>query len=225
MEFINRHSLKLMISLAIAIAAVAGIYATASHAGSSSTLPAPQTLPYPTVDGDANAAADRVAAFHASFGLLRDAPNAVSATSVIRDPQVERGEAHALSLASEDTLARAEATRPHAAVWIAARTDGSECLLAQPADAQGPAESCFTPDQALKGYAVMTQSRNASDVDLYGLVPDGVNQVSVTFTDGSTSGLPVVRNGYAAHFEKPTASVAFTDADGVRHELIAGIDG
>ncbi|HZV76062.1 MAG TPA: hypothetical protein VFF79_20310 [Conexibacter sp.] len=71
----------------------------------------------------------------------------------------------------------------------------------------------------------MTQSQSASDVELYGLLPDGVDAVTVTFADGSSTTLPVAANAYAARFAKPTASIAFADANGVDHKLVAGSEG
>lgn len=61
-------------------------------------------------------------------------------------------------------------------------------------------------------------------MELYGLVPDGVSEVTVSFADGTTAQLPVTGNAYAGRFSKATASISFTNAAGESFEHNAGID-
>lgn len=229
MTFSNTRTLRWRLIAAAAVLAIVGIVAVlanATHADS----PAAGTVGARTVPFFPPAAApDQVAAaqagFQAQFAALRGSANAIPADSVINDPGVDRSAAHEIVPASASALAKAGATVPNARLWVAPRDDGTQCLLAQPADAQGPAELCAALEEASSGYLFMTQSKSASDVDLYGVVPDGVDTVTVRFADGSSTTLPVTANAYAAHFTKPTASIAFTDANGVDHKLVAGSDG
>lgn len=223
----NTHVLRRVVATAL-LAVVAGValLAATTHADPAGpkldgATPAPFFPPAAATD---RAAAEQ-AGFAAQFAALRGAGDAIPAASIIRDPGVDRGAAHAIAPASSETLAAAGAAVPRADLWVAPRDDGTECLLAQPADAQGPAELCASLDEAGSGHLFMTQSKSESDVELYGLVPDGVEAVTVTFADGSSTRLPVADNAYAARFAKPTATVAFADASGAEHRLVAGSDG
>jgi len=215
-----------MTTAALAIALATALLVNATHADSTApgTIGA-RTAPFFPPAAAAGEVAAAQAGFQERFAALRGPGAAIPAASVIRDPGVDRAAAHAIVPASAAQLAKAGATAPGAQLWVAPRDDGTQCLLAQPADAQGPAELCSTLDEADAGYLFMTQSKSASDVELYGVVPDGVDAVTVAFADGSSTTLPVASNAYAAHFDKPTASIAFTDANGVDHKLVAGSDG
>lgn len=110
------------------------------------------------------------------------------------------------------------------ALWLSPATDGSVCLQPKPPEADGPALACADAGQVAAGQLVMTQTWDRSNVELYGVVPDGVTSVRVTFEDGSVRSLPVGENVYSARFDKPTRTVAFTDADGSRHVVNAGTE-
>ena len=77
----------------------------------------------------------------------------------------------------------------------------------------------------MDGYFVMTLTPDADHVELYGLMPDGVDAVTVTLADGTTSELPVVDNAYLAQFDQATSTISWHDADGVEHALNAGSNG
>lgn len=227
MTFAKTHTLRLLAAAAVlATIGFVAILTTTTHANSAAPdVNGAQTAPFfPPA-----AAADQVAAaragFATQFAALRGSSEAIPAASVIRDPGVDRAAAHEIIPASSSALAKVGAEVPQARLWVAPRNDGTECLLAQPADAQGPAQLCASREEAANGQLFMTQTMSASDVELYGMVPDGVDAVTVTFSDGASTTLPVSANAYAARFTKPTASIAFTDGNGVDHKLAAGSDG
>jgi len=207
-----------LIAIAVAVAASTG--STHASGTTGDEIGVKTVSPFPAaVAADRNAAAHD--GFGAAFATLRGAGAALPAESVVQDPGVDRSAAHEITPVASEAAAKAGAAAPKARLWAAPRYDATECLLAQPADAQGPAQLCATLEQAIGGYLFMTQSASASDVELYGLMPDGFGSVSVTFGDGSSIRLPVVENVYAARFEKPTAALSFVDAAGMEHTLTA----
>lgn len=228
MNFSHTRNLWLRLVLGcglLAVVAALVMLSAVTHADTSAdtTDPTGPMFP-PAVSADQSAA--QYAAFADRFGLFRASKTeALPADSIVTDPGIERSTVHEIVPASVAELAQSQATVPRASLWVAPRADGTECLLAQFPEAGGPAETCATIEQAQDGYLLMTITQSKSDVELYGLLPDGAGNMTVTFSDGSSTMLPVKQNAYAAHFTKPTASVAFTDANGVDHKLVAGIDG
>jgi hypothetical protein len=154
------------------------------------------------------------AAFERSFALLRSGRPVTLATTAIHDPGLDRSAARTLRVASADALTRSGVTAPDAVAWVAPRSDATQCLLPLQRGASGPAQACATVEQAREGYLLMTLSRSSEDVELFGLVPDGVDRVVVRLADSSSTELPVVENAYAAHLDQPTVSIAFTGPDG-----------
>jgi hypothetical protein len=198
---------------AVAAAVTAGSTFADSSAPEPTTQPSPPA-PFPPSVADAQAAQAQ-AAFAERFALLRGGEaQGLPDQSVLQDPGVDRA-------AAREIVPAGGATAPAARLWVAPRYDGTQCLLAQPADAQGPAEACADVEQATGGYLLLTQSASEDDVELYGLVPDGVERVTVAFADGSSATLPVQGNAYAAQVGRPTQSVSFTDATGELHTLLA----
>jgi hypothetical protein len=59
------------------------------------------------------------------------------------------------------------------------------------------------------------------DVEIYGIVPDGVASVWVELADGSREKLSVSDNAYAARFSQATKRVEFEDANGETMNLSA----
>ncbi len=220
--------LKVSAILVIALMCAVAFAATRTSADSSGVAePTTDPVPgftYPPAASPADAAAGQ-AAVAQRFALFRAEQTVVLASMVIQDPGIDRTAGRELTVASAAVLARSNATTPEARIWVAPRYDGTVCLLPLMRDAQGPAEACATADEADSGHLVMTQSRSSSDVDVYGLVPDGVDGVVVQLADGSKHALPVLDNAYAAHFAQPTESVAFEDASGAMDELTLRSDG
>jgi len=132
--------------------------------------------------------------------------------------------AHARRIAPVAPDGAPGADRTSSALWLSPATGGTVCLQPKPPEADGPALACADAGQVAAGQLVMTQTWDRSNVVLYGVVPDGVTSVRVTFEDGSARSLPVDENVYSARFDKPTRTVAFTDADGGRHVVNAGTE-
>jgi hypothetical protein len=204
-------------------AVVALTIATVSRADTAAVEPAAVEV-FPPVTSHAEAAA-QWSSFAERFAVLRisDAV-AMPASSVIVDRGIDRSTVRVIRSASAERLALAGAKPVSSQLWLAPREDGTECILAQPRDAQGPAEICATLDGALAGHLMMTQTWTESDLEIYGLVPDGVHEVTVEFVDETSAVLPVVSNAYAAHLTKPTQAVVFTDAAGMQHRVLAQIE-
>jgi hypothetical protein len=229
---INRRVLALCAAL-LAIASVAAVtIATGTHADSEIPVrdiqpdvppPAAEAL-YPPAAPAAEAAAAR-AAFAERFALLRGRETVTLASVVIDDPGIDRRAARAVRFASEETLAASGAATPRELAWIAPRHDGTECILGMSPGADGPGEVCGSAEQAVAGYLLTTTSWSDRDVEIVGLVPDGVATVVVQLRDGSGSELPVVGNVYAGRFEQHTDAVAFSDGSGERHLIPIHSDG
>jgi hypothetical protein len=87
----------------------------------------------------------------------------------------------------------------------------------QPAP-DGPTGECHDPAMAVGGRTVMTLERDGGrEVEVFGIVPDGVSSVKLTLADGRTSELPVNDNLYSAAVPSATASITFTGPDGPVH--------
>lgn len=187
--------------------------------------PAAQAQMAPYAQPPAAVVAAGEAAFADSFALLREpGGESIPATSIITDAALDVGGARQLTPASSARLARSDGDpeQPDATVWVAPRADGSQCLLAQLPEADGPAQTCSTAARAVDGYFVMTQSRSTRDTEIYGLLPDGVDSVDVELADGTTATLPVVSNAYLARFDQATVSISWLDGDGIEQTLVAG---
>lgn len=163
--------------------------------------------------------------FREQFAVMRTSPNVLPHEWLIQDDKIDRNSGREIAPTNDSALRRAGGFPLTSRLWIAQRSDGSECLLAQPEGFQGPAQSCSTAKNALAGRMFMTQSRSRTDVEIYGLVPDGVDSVTIGFADGTSGQLPVSNNAYSAKFDRPTATVSFSDATGEKVEWTAGIDG
>lgn len=109
-------------------------------------------------------------------------------------------------------------------LWLSPDLSGEICLQPMPPEADGPALACGGAREVSAGRLLLTQTWTARRVELYGVVPDGVSSVRVSLEDGGGETLPVRDNVYAARFDSPTRSVAFTDSAGVSHEVSAGTE-
>lgn len=219
-------ALVALAALIVTVIAVAG-GDPAQSADAPQQEPVAQTHPAPYSQPPAAVVAASEAAFEDSFALLREpGGESIPATSVITDSALDVGGARQLTPASAARSAGEEGDpeAPEAAVWVAPRADGTQCLLAQLPEADGPAQTCASAERAIDGYFVMTQSRSATDTEIYGLLPDGVDSVDVALADGTTATLPVVSNAYLARFDQPTVSITWIDGDDVEQTLAAGTD-
>jgi hypothetical protein len=221
----NRMRIAIIASIMLAALAFLSTLVTGTWAATDESTDEAQSLTvFPPAQSPAEAD-DRLAAFREQFALLRTpAAASIPAKAVIVDPGVDRASAREIVPASTARLAAAGARSPQERLWVAARDDGTQCLLALSEEADGPAQVCATPEQAVAGYFLMTTGWSRSRVAIYGLVPDGVEAVTVALRDGTSVVLPVEANAYAAELDVPTQSVSFTDGAGAKHELNAGVD-
>lgn len=96
--------------------------------------------------------------------------------------------------------------------WIAPGSDPDEiCLLSMQPPAIGPGGGCQTLKFAAQGLLTVAAG-NVDDgtVEILGVMPDGVDQVTLTMEDGSNLRLPVLNNAYRADVTKATRSLSFT---------------
>jgi hypothetical protein len=98
-------------------------------------------------------------------------------------------------------------------IFVAGGPNDSICLLNIPPGADGPGGECVGTQDAQTGRAVVTQERG-SDVDIFGVVPDGIGEVTVTLADGTWTVLPVSQNVYSATLASATKSVSWDGPDG-----------
>lgn len=97
---------------------------------------------------------------------------------------------------------------------------GQVCaMLSTTVDAGGPnaqpaaAPTCVAADE-FNSKGVSATFGSGSDVWVFGLVPDGVDSVTLTFTDDSTTPIKVTNNAFAFHSTKPTKALSFTGPAG-----------
>lgn len=72
---------------------------------------------------------------------------------------------------------------------------------------------------------IASVSGSASDVQLVGLVPDGVATVTVSFADGTSQSLGVQSNAYALRSDIATETVSFDGPDGSVTRAITPVRG
>jgi hypothetical protein len=102
-------------------------------------------------------------------------------------------------------------------VYIAGGVDDRICLIVLPPTpaGSGPTGECQSASMAAEGRTFLTMERNGgADVDVFGVVPDGVPTVKLTLADGRTSELPVIDNVYSATAPAPTRRLTFTGPQG-----------
>lgn len=99
-------------------------------------------------------------------------------------------------------------------VFVSGGIGDTVCLLILPPLAQGPTGECLAPQTAVAGRLVMTLE-HGREVEIAGVVPDGVERVTVTLASGVRATLPVTGNAYSALLPGPTTAVSFQGADGV----------
>ncbi len=128
----------------------------------------------------------------------------------------------ALELSTEPEFTRldvalARRVLPEDPVWLVPDAGGGLCLAtldyplvlaARPLPAV-PSYSCSTRPDSLEGKLVVAQSLTTTTrsahrpTSVYGVVPDGVDQVRVRSGDGRVATSTVIRNGYAAVVDDP----------------------
>jgi hypothetical protein len=115
---------------------------------------------------------------------------------------------------------------PGMRVWVAKGTGGSVCVLAlkpQPADRagpEGPASGC-TPLGLLAHGVALEQFGPSGESYETAAVPDGVNSVTVSLTDGETQAVEVRDNVFSVKTLSPISTVTFV-AEGTQETINVG---
>lgn len=114
--------------------------------------------------------------------------------------------------AKQDVLSGVGAPTPDD-IYVAGGQGDLVCVLYLPRDAEGPGGECVSPEDAAAGRSAFTveQGRGA---EVFGLVPDGVDSVTVTLANGDTVKAPVQDNVYSVLVPTPSAKVTFKGPDG-----------
>lgn len=111
-------------------------------------------------------------------------------------------------------------------VYVAGGADQRVCLLVLPPDVEGesgPAGQCQDVALAVQGRNFVTLERDGGAlVDLFGIVPNGVDHVVVSLGDGRTARLPVVDNVYSADVAGSPRAVSFTTASEGAVRVVVG---
>ncbi len=192
------HRRNLLIALGLSAVAIAAgcVIVLSEPAHSSVPAPSPNVLAHYSVFGSTQTAAD---------SLPSDAPWSAS-------------------------LSRRQSTR-YAGIGQWATVDGDTLCAVSATTATsafGPGRVCDEAstlerdDQLLIGGSASGSGSQTPGVVtfLYGLAPDGVSSVDVTFTDGTSQTVPVAENGFQLDLEgkgKVLAHVTWRDASGQTH--------
>jgi hypothetical protein len=119
-----------------------------------------------------------------------------------------------------DTARQALAITGGTQVIAGSGSGGEVCaMLATTVNAGGPnaapadAPTCVPADE-FKARGVSATFGSGSDVWVFGLVPDGVDSVTLTFADDSTTAMKVANNAFALHATKATKALSFTGPAG-----------
>lgn len=217
---------RLLALIACAIVVAALVALTGGGTAHSEDAPTAAAQPANSHDARPSAAvvAELEAEFEEQFALLRQpGGDDIPATTNVDDDSLDIAASRQLTpppaarLAGDDDV-----EEPEALAFVTPKDDGSQCLLVVRPGAYGPGQTCAFADQAVDGYFLLTYSPDNVTSELYGLMPDGVDEVTVDLADGSSVTLPVISNGYMGRFEQPTVAVSWTDADNVEQSLGAG---
>jgi hypothetical protein len=117
---------------------------------------------------------------------------------------------------------------PDRAVWLTVGAD-TVCYVARVTDGEpgGDTAGGCQPTAAaaqglLQGYET-GGARLAGKAIVTGILPDGIDRVTITYADTSTQTIPVIDNVYAFTTTQ-AARISFTDAHGTTHTLPGAID-
>lgn len=119
-----------------------------------------------------------------------------------------------------DTARQALAVAGGTQVIAGSGSGGQVCVMlattvnAGAADAAPVDAPTCVPADEFKARGVSETFGSGSDVWVCGLVPDGVDSVTLTFADDSTAAIKVTNNAFALHATKPTKALSFTGPDG-----------
>ncbi|MDO8210999.1 hypothetical protein [Conexibacter sp. CPCC 206217] len=165
---------------------------------------------------------------------VTEVPGAIAERfAVLQQPSSERysrnGDAHAESIlasAGGNTgLARRTGEASAPATWLVPG-DQEVCLVAEDIDKRYPgarALTCDTLDRVDRNGLYLATGERAK-ADVRGIVPDGVDTVTVYFAKGATSQVPVVGNGYRfTTTTEPATRMSWTDTNGETTSVTLGL--
>jgi hypothetical protein len=119
-----------------------------------------------------------------------------------------------------DTARQALAITEGTQVIAGSASGGQVCvMLSTTVDTGGPdalpvnVPTCVAADE-FQHNGVSETFGSGSDVWVFGLVPDGVDSVTLTFADDSTTAIKVTNNAFALHATKATKALSFTGPAG-----------
>jgi hypothetical protein len=156
------------------------------------------------------------------FGVLRRAMRGSDAVPA----KIKSGLAAAEDLEQNtDGFNIAQARKVADGSWIA---PGYGAICKVDADPNGLAYgfgvSCADDDDAMDGRLVSTyfgEGKRGGETTIVGVVPNGVDQVTITRDDGGKQTADVIENAYTVSSVMDPVSVSFTDADG-SHKVALG---
>jgi hypothetical protein len=108
-------------------------------------------------------------------------------------------------------------------VWIVPG-DGYVCVANTPPSGGGVGFGCATTEDVGRGLLAPSDVDADGNGVLTGVLPDGVDHVTLVDRDGSTRDVDVDRNTYRAEIDANLKEVRFTGPDGVDHALPMGWD-
>jgi hypothetical protein len=205
----TRATLAALLAAGVAAASI-GAAASGSDEATSSKPPL-EAAAVPAVE-------QAPAAVAASFGVFRR-PVAAGDTLGTYGPNV--GDFATRAGANLTLAQRVAQGQPGSRVWLVP-ADDAICLLAIAAAdkrAIGPGGGCLPRTAAEQGMLVVVMGE-APQVEVAGVMPDGVKEVVVHLQDGSTTVAPVAANAYDVRVEQPTTAISWSD-DAGKHELLA----
>jgi hypothetical protein len=199
MQRINKRPAALILTVGICCIAVAAT-AVMATAGDRPSLPPMNAQ----AEGVGPVTGDLYGVF-ASRRSSRDQLPGVDASGL-------RGDGSSMPLGIDAKYShRSSSSRAHGNLWVAPAANDSSCLLFMPESADAPAMSCGeSKDVPNVNYTVSS----ATDVDIYGLVPDGYSSVTISLADGSEVTADVSDNVFGAHATSLPTNADFQGENG-----------
>lgn len=138
-----------------------------------------------------------------SFGVLRKEPVQPNGLTLKQVELLSKTTGLAVELAQPISGAQTKAD-----LWVAPSADGV-CLLMLSPGAYGPGGSCSRGDDPLGGQRMTYVIYADDDIDVAGLVHDGVSSVQLTLASGERLELPVEDNVWSTNVSSEPAEVQF----------------
>jgi hypothetical protein len=197
-----QRTTKLTLIIATVLALGGGVSVLAIAGSDAPEPPAPKPLAT-TID------AQLVASF-AIFDRDADADDRIPYA-------VSQALAHATTIDGANAdLSRRSASNEVGTLFV---TAGNDSVCTNLADENGAGGGCVPVALALTGKSVTTEQLT-DGVVVSGIVPDGVESVTVTLSDGTAQSAPVESNGYIVKVAGAPKTLDYVDADGAQSVAI-----